>query len=114
MIKLYYNFTFLNEYIATERSNKYKAAKIKKETTNALYYMLLNKPKIETPCGLHFHWLVPNKRRDLDNVAFAQKFAIDSMVKAKIIPNDNLMHITSLYHTFEISDKIGVIIKRSE
>ena len=106
-----YPFTFLNEYINAERSNKYIGAKIKRETTYAIYLMLLGKEKIKTPCGLNFTWIIPNKRRDLDNISFAAKFILDGMVKAKIIPNDNLKHITSLHHEFKIGEKIGVIVE---
>lgn len=113
MIYIEYDFVYLNEYINKERTNRYVAAKIKKEATNTMYYMLLNKPKINTPTGLHFHWTVPSRRNDPDNVSFACKFLLDSMVKAKIIPNDNLVHITELRHTFEVgkvkSVKVEVI-----
>lgn len=108
---IHYPFTFLNEYINIERSNKYKAAKIKRDTTFALKMMLLGKPKIKTPTGLKLTWLIPNKRRDLDNISFACKFLLDGMVKAGLIENDNLNHITELHHRFEISDKVGVRIE---
>ena len=110
MITLHYNFTYLNEYINMERSNRYKAAKIKRETTYALSLMLRGKT-IETPTRLKFTWLVTSKRRDLDNIAFAKKYILDSMVKAKIIPNDNLTHLTGFTDEFEISDRVGVRIE---
>ena len=68
-------------------------------------------PPIKTPCKLKFTWLVPNKRRDLDNLAFASKFVLDGMVKANVIPSDNLVHIVELTHCYEISDKVGVRIE---
>lgn len=106
-----YPFTFLNEYINAERRNKFIAAKIKRESTYAISMMLLGQPKIQTPCGLKFTWTIPNKRRDADNISFACKYILDGMVKAKIIPNDNLTHITSLHHEFIIGDKIAVEIE---
>ena len=111
---IYYDFTFLNEYIKAERSNKYISAKIKRDTTNYIMYKLLNKQKIKTPCKLKFTWLIPNKRRDLDNIAFAKKFILDGFTKAKIIPSDNLNHIIGFIDEFEISDKVGVRIERLE
>lgn len=110
-ITIKYPFVFLNQYIAKERSNKYIGAKVKKDTTNALYYMLLNKPKIATPCKLHFHWILKSKRLDLDNASFAQKYCLDAMVKAGLIPNDNVNHVIELRHTFEIGKEVGVIIE---
>jgi Holliday junction resolvase RusA-like endonuclease len=109
---LEYKFTFLNQYIAAERSNKYKAAKIKRETTFAIKLMLLGKPKIKTPCGLKLTWYVKNKRMDLDNISFAAKYILDAMQKAKLIENDGLNYITKLHHDFKISDKVGVKIER--
>lgn len=111
MIELHYDFTSLNAYINAERRNKYVAAKIKKTETNFVHMSLLNKPKIATPCKLHFHWLLKNRRKDLDNVAFSKKFIIDGMVHAGIIPNDGLKYITGFTDTFEISDKVGVRIE---
>jgi len=110
MIKLEYPFTFLNEYIQQERTNKYRSANIKKDTTYAISLMLNGQPKIPTPCGLSFIWTIPNKSRDLDNISFACKYILDGMVKAGVIENDNLKHITSLHHEFKIGDKVGVEI----
>jgi Holliday junction resolvase RusA-like endonuclease len=106
-----YPFTFLNEYISAERSNRYKAAKIKRDTTYAIYLMLRGKEKIKTPCRLSFTWYIPNKRRDLDNIVLSKKFILDSMVKAGIIPNDNLTHIIGFQDEFKISNKIAVEIE---
>ena len=111
-ITIYYPFTFLNEYINKERTNRYSAAKIKKDTTYAIMYMLKGKDKIETPCKLRFIWQIKNKRMDLDNISFAKKFVIDGMVKAKLIPDDGLKYIIGLEDTYEISNKIGVRIER--
>ena len=111
MIKLEYQFTFLNQYINAERRNKYIAAKIKRDTTQALTYMLLGKEKIPYPCGLHFHWILKNKRMDLDNVGFAKKFVLDALVKAGLLPDDGLKYITELRDTYEIGDTVGVEIR---
>ena len=108
---IYYPFTFLNEYIATERANKYKAAKIKRDTTFYIRMAFNNHQHIKTPVRIKFTWLVPNKRRDLDNLAFACKYILDGMVKANVIPSDNLVHIVELTHCYEISDNVGVRIE---
>lgn len=112
MIYIEYPFTFLNEYIKAERTNWRIAAKIKRDTTYALSLMLRGKDKIKTPCGLKYTWYIPHKQRDADNIAFATKFINDALVKANIIPNDNLTHITSLHHEFVIrKGNIGVKIE---
>ncbi len=114
MIEIYYPFTFLNEYINKERSNRYAAAKIKRDTTSAIRYMLLGKPKLKTPCRLNFTWLVLNQRMDLDNIAFAKKYVIDGMVSAGLIPDDGLKYIKGFTDKYEISNKIGVRITHEE
>ena len=110
-MKLDYNFTFLNAYINIERRNKYAAAKIKRDTTYACYLMLKGKPKLDVPCRLHYHWHVKSRRSDIDNIGFAAKFINDGMVKAGLIPNDNLMNIIEIKHTFEIDKNVGVDIE---
>ncbi len=118
MITLYYDFTFLNEFIALTNKASYgngknynPANKVKRDTTNFVYYAMLNKPKIQTPCKIKFTWLVKNKQRDLDNISFAKKYILDGLVKAKLIPNDNLTHITGFTDEYEIHDKVGVRIE---
>jgi Holliday junction resolvase RusA-like endonuclease len=111
MIELYYDFVFLNEYINAERRNKYIASKIKRDTTHFVMWSVMNHEKIKTPTRLKFTWLIPNKRRDLDNIAYAKKYILDGFVKAKLIPSDNLKHIIGFTDEFEISNKIGVRIE---
>jgi len=121
MIEIIYDFIFLNEYIAatnkaTYNRNKGKpgynpANKIKRDTTNFVYYTMLNKPKIKCPARLKFIWLIKDKRRDLDNIAFAKKYILDGFVKAGIIPNDGLRYIIGFTDEFEISSQTGVRIE---
>ena len=108
---IYHRFTTLNEYVNAERRNKYLGAKIKRDETNIAYYSLKGTPPIETPCKLSFTWLVTNKRRDLDNIAFAKKFIIDGMVKAGIIPNDGMKYLIGFQDQFKLSYKEGVTIE---
>lgn len=111
MITIHYNFVFLNEYINAERRNKYLGARIKREATDYIMWSLMNKEKIKTPTRLKFTWLIPNKKRDLDNIAFAKKYVLDGMIKAKIIPSDGIKHIIGFVDEFELSNKTGVRIE---
>lgn len=110
IIKLDYKYTTLNPYINAERTNRYKAAKIKRDETYATYMMVKGKPKINTPCGLEFIWTVTSRRGDVDNIAFSKKFIIDGMVKAGIIPDDSIKHITGLRDRFVLGKKDSVMI----
>lgn len=82
----------LNEYINKERSNRYAAAKVKKDCTNKVIYHAKRAKKqglvIDTPFKARFEWYVKDKRKDLDNIAFQKKFVLDGMIKANLIEND--------------------------
>lgn len=95
--------TSLNEYINAERTNRYAAAGIKKKNQRDIEVFLreaINTGKLHhhENAALEMIWTVPNKRRDLDNVAFATKFIQDALVEIGVFDDDNLDHITELHH----------------
>ena len=79
----------LNEYVNVCRTNPYKASKFKKNLEEDIGMFIERLPRFERPVRIHFHWIEGNKRRDLDNVAFAKKFILDSMVKHGKLKDDN-------------------------
>jgi len=104
MNKLILNMSFvsLNEYIDAERSNRHKAAKIKKQQTNSVYY-LTRSQKFRIEQKKHdviFTWFTPNERKDHDNICFAKKFILDGIVKAGVLPNDNPKYIRNFQDKF--------------
>lgn len=82
----------LNEYSNAERANRFKAAKLKKDTEELIGWHIIQsgiKP-IKEPIMLIIHWQVPkNCRFDPDNIVFAKKFILDALQKMGIIQNDN-------------------------
>ena len=74
-----YRLTRLNEYIRAERSNKYAAAKIKKDMTAICYYHIPNL-SIDYPIKIKMIWVVKRLSNDADNVSFGAKFILDAMV----------------------------------
>lgn len=89
-IRIYCDFVYLNEYINTERRNKYAAAKIKDKLTNEVAFQCKLK-RFEKPQGkvdMIFKWHVKG-RHDSDNIAFAKKFVLDGMVQAGLLENDS-------------------------
>ena len=100
----------LNDYIEAERISKYKAAALKRETENAIgYYINLAKRQQEMPgppVTMHYTWIEPNRRRDLDNISsFGRKVIQDSLVTAGILPNDGWKHIAGFSDSFEVDAK---------
>lgn len=63
--------------------------------------------KISPMAAAHiaFEWHEPvqrrKQRRDPDNVIFAQKFVLDGIVAAGILPDDSMDEVLSLTHTWK-------------
>lgn len=103
----------LNEYINACRSNRFQGSKMKKEVEKDISEYL-NIPNFEKPIKIHFTWIEGNKRRDLDNVAFAKKFILDALVKNGKLKDDNRRCVTAFTDTFEYSDDWKVILEIEE
>lgn len=73
----------------------------------------LNKKWYKYPCRITFVWHLKNKRKDLDNVAFAKKFILDGLVKAGTLKNDNLNNVIEFRDKVEFDKKeyVEVIIE---
>ncbi|WP_461240299.1 RusA family crossover junction endodeoxyribonuclease [Paucilactobacillus sp. N302-9] len=99
----------LNEYINVERSNRFGAAKFKKQATYQC--MMYTKQamqdgfKFDKPSIVVCTWYTKNLRKDPDNVSFAIKFIFDGMMKAGLIENDGRKTVLGIEHKFEV-DKI--------
>lgn len=93
----------LNDYVAAERANRFKAAAMKRrETARARDAALAARlPAFLGPVTVRFLWVEESRRRDLDNVAFAKKFVLDGLVEAGVLPNDGQRHVVGLQDTFE-------------
>lgn len=96
----------LNEYVNTERGNRYGGAGLKRNNTQlcAVYCRAaMNQGfKFDNPSVVHCTWYMKNKRKDPDNIAFAIKFILDGMMKVGLIKNDNWEMIKGLKHDFVV------------
>lgn len=104
----------LNEYIRACRENRYSGAKMKKQVEDDIGYFINKLPSFNNPVRIHFTWVEENKRRDLDNVCFAKKFILDSLVKAGKLKDDNRKHVVGFTDSFEYGDKAEVVIEIEE
>lgn len=102
-----YIFCSLNDYIKSERGNKYAAAKIKENNTQiAVIYCkkyVKEFQKLKPPFKLKFTWHLKNKKKDLDNICFAKKFILDGLVKAGCIKSDGQNYINAFEDRIEYS-----------
>lgn len=95
----------LNDYTRACRSNRYVGAKMKKDAeqiVGAYIMQQLRGVHIDTPVKLNFRWFEPNKRRDLDNIAFAKKFILDALVSHKTIKTDDWNGVIGFSDNFEV------------
>ena len=116
-IEIPFRLPSLNEYIKASKviKGKWNAGnQMKQDVQDDIMVYLKKLPRYEKPIKIHFHWVEENKKRDLDNVCFAKKFILDSMVKAGKLKNDNRNYVSGFTDTFEYAKESKVIIEREE
>lgn len=104
----------LNEYIEAERTNRYKAAKMKKEAEELVFWQIKQMKQIKSKIRIKFTWYEEKKRRDPDNVAFAKKFILDAMQKTGKLKNDNPAWIAGFTDDFVYGNGQGVMLEITE
>lgn len=104
----------LNDYIRACRANKFAGSQMKKKVESEIGVFIARLPRFERPVEIGFHWVEENRRRDLDNVAFAKKFVLDALVKSGKLPDDDRRHVTAFSDSFEIGVHAGVILTIKE
>lgn len=107
----------LNEFIRANRSNKYLGAKCKKQEQEFIKIYIrqqLGNIKIEKPVQGKFIWIEENKKRDLDNICFAKKFILDSLVELGTLKDDNRKMVCGFKDDFGYADESKVIVELEE
>lgn len=104
----------LNDYIRICRGNKFAAAKYKKQLEEKIGLFLLKMPRFTKPIKIHFTWIEESKRRDYDNICFAKKFILDSMVKNKKLQDDNRNYVYAFTDSFEYGKETKVVLEIEE
>ncbi|MFL8888663.1 RusA family crossover junction endodeoxyribonuclease [Helcococcus kunzii] len=102
MIK--YELMDFNTFQDETRKNKYIGAKIKKRETNKVAWSCkaCKVKKLEGLYDYEFTWYCLNRRKDKDNIMFAQKFIFDGLQEAGIIENDGWNQIGDIRHKFVV------------
>lgn len=108
----------LNDYIAAERTNRHKGAKMKADSGNIVAVAIrqcMRGVSIDRPVEMHYTWYEPNRRRDLDNVSsFGRKVIQDSLVQCGVLKDDGWKYVVGFSDRFEVDAKnprIEVLIK---
>lgn len=97
----------LNEYIAAIARNRYAGGAIKREQTELVMWACRGQQlEVRTkPVFISFHWYMKNKKKDIDNVAFAKKFILDGLVVAGILYDDSQEWVKGFEDHFSIDPK---------
>ena len=92
----------LNDYVRAERANRFAASKMKKEQTERAGIAAVEQrmPRFSGRVEIVFTWVEENRRRDMDNVAFAKKFILDGLVRAGVIKDDTPRYVAGLSDRF--------------
>lgn len=107
----------LNEYTSLNRRNRYLGNQAKQREQDYIKGCILEqlgKIKVNRPVKGRFTWIEENKRRDLDNICFAKKFILDSLVEMEILKDDNRKIVTGFEDRFEYAEKSKVIVELEE
>ena len=113
---IYGRLSGLNEYTLKCRGNRYAGASLKKQNEAKVSQAILRSPNIANISGkvhITFKWYEQNKRRDLDNIAFAKKFIQDALVELGYLEGDGWQHIVGFSDEFYIdkdNPRIEVVI----
>ncbi len=96
----------LNEIIAAAKSHFAKYSTEKKEYTEEVAWLAKQArlPKFEKAYFI-ITWYEPDLRRDPDNIMAGQKFIMDGLVQAGVIPNDSQKYIAGIVHRFRVDRK---------
>ena len=93
-----------NEIIEAAKRNPHEYARMK-ETCTAMVAWLAKKLPSYEKVALVITWYEPDHRRDPDNIMAGQKFIMDGLVQAGVIPDDSQKYILGIYHGFKVDRK---------
>lgn len=70
----------------------------KKELQEDIALIVRNKLKPVERVRVGFVWIEPHRRRDFDNITFAQKFILDALVAEGILKDDRRKYLVATSH----------------
>ena len=86
------------------KGNYQPYARMKEEYTTMVAWLAKKLPAYEK-VALIITWYEPDLRRDPDNIMGGQKFIMDGLVQAGVIPDDSQKYILGIYHRFKVDRK---------
>lgn len=108
----------LNDYIAAERTNRHKGAKMKADSENIVAVSIrqcMRGVRIEKPVFMEYAWIEPSRRRDKDNISsFGRKVIQDALVSTGVLKDDGWKYVVGFSDRFDVNKtnpRIEVLIK---
>lgn len=95
----------LNDIVAAAKEHFGSYAKMKERYTTEIAWLAKKLPQYER-ITLVITWYEPDRRRDPDNIMAGQKFILDALVHAGVIPNDSQRYVRGITHRFRV-DRIN-------
>ena len=96
----------LNDYIAAERVNRHKGAKMKSDSGNIVAVAIRQRMRgvrIEKPVFMEYTWIEPSRRRDKDNISsFGRKVIQDALVSTGVLKDDGWKYVVGFSDRFEV------------
>lgn len=117
---IYGKLPSLNEYINACRTNVFKANKMKQTSDNTVILSARRDglTRIDKyPIKVKVTFYESNSKRDVDNVAFANKFILDGLVKAHIIEDDSQKYVKEIHSTVKVdkaNPRVEVVLIQPE
>lgn len=85
----------LNDVLDKRAAHWSKYSKLKKQVHRDLSWFVQRLPKHLDRIRLTLIWLTATRNVDPDNIVFAKKFILDSLVEHEIIPNDGWKQVAA-------------------
>lgn len=100
----------LNDYIAAERTSRYKAAAMKREAETVVLLAARKSMRrwrqADRPVMMRYTWYEKDRRRDMDNISsYGRKVIQDALVKGGYLLGDGWEHIVGFADGFAIDKK---------
>lgn len=103
----------LNEYTAENRNNRYGGGKCKKENEEIII-AAIRRARLKPVRGkywLNITWYEARRARDKDNVAFAKKFILDALQRARITKGDDNRYLEGFTDSFVYGQGQGAVVE---
>jgi Holliday junction resolvase RusA-like endonuclease len=120
-ITVWGRYPSLNEYIKALKNSKHVGDAMKsrsQENIIADIYEQKGRLRIDNPIVIHYTFIEPNKKRDMDNISgYFHKVFQDALVQAGVIVNDGWSYIRGYSDDFDVDSnnpRIEIVLEEVE